>query len=310
MRLDEDPRMSRLRLAAPPRSLDPDELPPGLADLPTPPERLFAVGTVPEARAIAIVGTRAADPEQLAFTRRLAAELAEAQLVVVSGGALGIDAAAHRGALDVDGVTVAVLASSLVHAYPPEHVALFEQIAKRGALLCEHEDVPAHRGRFLERNRLVAAMTDATVVVQAPVQSGALSTAAIARQLGRHVLAVPSAPWDLRSAGSTALLASGARVCRGVRDVLDALELAPPEPRRRAPRSRPREVHQPVPTVELHFDGDAAHLHAALTATPAHRDELALRTGLDVPRLQRALLELLLAGAATEHPDGRIVRLR
>jgi DNA processing protein len=304
--------MSRLRFSAPPRSLDPDELPTGLADLPAPPERLFVVGSMPEARAVAIVGTRAADPEQLAFTRRLAAELAGAGIVVVSGGALGIDAAAHRGALDVDGITVAVLASSLVHAYPPEHVALFEQIAERGALLCEHEDVPAQRGRFLQRNRLVAAMTDATVVVQAPVQSGALSTAAIARQLGRHVLAVPSAPWDLRSAGSTALLAAGARVCRGARDVLDALELAPPEPRpTRARRSRPREVHEQAPTVvALHFEGDAAHLHAALTATPAHRDELALRTGLDVPRLQRALLELLLAGAATEHPDGRIVRLR
>jgi DNA processing protein len=302
--------MSRLRFAAPPRLLDPDELPTGLADLPAPPERLFVVGSMPEARAVAIVGTRAADPEQLAFTRRLAAELAGAGIVVVSGGALGIDAAAHRGALDVDGITVAVLASSLVHAYPPEHATLFEQIATRGALLCEHEDVPAHRGRFLQRNRLVAAMTDATVVVQAPVQSGALSTAAIARQLGRHVLAVPSAPWDLRSAGSTALLAAGARVCRGARDVLDALELAPPEPRLPR-RSRPREVQQRAPTVvALHFEGDAAHLHAALTATPAHRDELALRTGLDVPRLQRALLELLLAGAATEHPDGRIVRLR
>jgi len=302
--------MSRLRFAAPPRSLEPDEIPTGLADLPTPPERLFAVGTVPSARTVAIVGTRAADPEPLAFTRRLAAELVGAGLVVVSGGALGIDAAAHRGALDADGVTVAVLASSLVHAYPPEHVTLFEQIAKRGALLCEHEDVPAHRGRFLERNRLVAAMSDATVVVQAPVQSGALSTAAIARRLGRHVLAVPSAPWDLRSAGSTALVASGARVCRGAKDVLDALELGPPEPRARRTRRSPREVHEQPPSIELHFEGDAAHLHTCLTASPVHRDELALRTGLDVPRLQRALLELLLAGAASEHPDGRIVRRR
>lgn len=303
--------MSRLRFTTPPRLLELEERPPGLVDLPDPPERLFAVGAIPRARAVAIVGTRAADPEPLAFTRRLATELAEAGLVVVSGGALGIDAAAHRGALDVNGLTVAVLASSLVRAYPPEHAGLFEQIAERGALVCEHEHVPAHPGRFLERNRLVAAMTDATVVVQAPVQSGALSTAAIARRLGRHLLAVPSAPWDPRSAGSTALLATGARVCRGARDVLDALELAPPDPAPR--RVRPRRAREPderAPTIELRFEGDAAHLHAALTATPAHRDELALRTGLDVPRLQRALLELLLAGAATEHPDGRIVRLR
>lgn len=307
--------MTRLRFAMPVREVDPEAFPPGLADLPDPPSQLFVVGSLPdEGRAISIVGTRAADPEHLTFTRRLAADLVEAGLWVVSGGALGVDAAAHRGALEAGGRTVAVLASGLVHAYPPEHVALFEEIEASGAVICEYEDVTPHRGRFLERNRLVAAMSHATVVVQAPLRSGALSTAATARQLGRHLLTVPSAPWDLRSLGSTALLASGVRVCLSARHVLDALDLAPPAPverrARRARISKDTSTRDEAPVIGLTFEGDAALLHAALTATPAHRDELALRTGLDIPHLQRALLELMLAGAAIERPDGRIVRLR
>ncbi|MCB9614286.1 MAG: DNA-protecting protein DprA [Sandaracinus sp.] len=190
--------MTRLHLS--PRQLPHEGFPRGLHDLPDPPERLFVAGDLPGAGlSVAIVGTRAADPEPLRFAHRLAFDLTRAGVLVVSGGALGIDAAAHRGALDAGGPTVAVLASGLRRAYPPEHVSLFEQIAEQGALLCEYEDVKPHRGRFLERNRLVAAMCDAVVVVQAPDRSGALNTAATARTLGRLVFAVPAAPWDLRA---------------------------------------------------------------------------------------------------------------
>lgn len=306
--------MSRLRFAAPPQPLDLERFPKGLSELDHPPEALFVAGTWPTERpAVAVVGTRAADPEHRRFAHELAAELARAGVLVVSGGALGIDAAAHRGALEAGAETVAVLASGLVQAYPPEHAPLFEQIATQGAVVCEREDTTPHPGRFLERNRLVAAITRATVVVQAPARSGALSTAAIARQLGRWVLAVPSAPWDRRSAGSTALLTRGALACLGARQVLEVLERPLPDPVKT--KSAPKVARRmKAPTTKRapatpSFEGDTATLFAVLTATPTHRDELVARSGLDVPRMQRALLELVLAGAANEHPDGRVVRV-
>jgi DNA processing protein len=289
--------MSRLRFAAPPQPLDFDRFPKGLSELEHPPEALFVAGTWPTARpAVAVVGTRAADPEHRRFAHELAAELARAGVLVVSGGALGIDAAAHRGALEAGGETVAVLASGLVQAYPPEHAPLFEQIATQGAVVCEREDT-----------------TRATVVVQAPARSGALSTAAIARQLGRWVLAVPSAPWDRRSAGSTALLTRGALVCLGARQVLEVLDRPLPDPAKtksaaKVARRTKAPTAKRAPATPS-FEGDTATLFAALTATPTHRDELVERSGLDVPRMQRALLELVLAGAANEHPDGRVVRV-
>src|SRR5690606_22400838 len=150
-------------------------------------------------RSVAIVGTRTPDPEAAELARDLAYELGQAGCVVLSGGARGIDAAAHEGALDAGSPTVAVLATGLASAYPPTHGALFGRIANRGALLTESDDEAAPQAyRFLRRNALLAALAKVVVVVQAPIRSGALSTAAHARRLGRDLLAVPWAPFDVR----------------------------------------------------------------------------------------------------------------
>lgn len=193
-----------------------------LADLAEPPLWLRVAGRMlwPEP-IVAIVGTRHSDEEAERFTFQLAAELCDAGCTIVSGGAYGIDAAAHQGALEAAGCTVAVLATGLREAYPKHHGSLFGRIAEQGALLTESPDEQQlWPSLFLRRNRLIAALAEAVVVVQAPFKSGALSTAAWAKQLGRPLLTTPSAPWDPRGEGCLALLRQGATICTSARDVL------------------------------------------------------------------------------------------
>ncbi|MFW6023278.1 MAG: DNA-processing protein DprA, partial [Myxococcota bacterium] len=212
-----------LDLPAAPFEIGPAEprWPRELGDLRDPPPVLHVAGDPPPwPRAVAIVGTRRADDDALEFTHRLAGELARAGCTVLSGGARGIDAAAHEGALEQGGCTVAVLATGLQRAYPPQNAGLLAEVARRGALVSETADCEPHRGRFLGRNRLIAALARVVVVVQAPYKSGALSTAAHARRLGRPLLAVPASPWDIRGEGSLALLAQGAGICTRAPDVL------------------------------------------------------------------------------------------
>jgi DNA processing protein len=257
----------------------------------------FVGDSPPYAPSVAIVGTRKADPEALAFTRELATSLAAHGVIVVSGGALGIDAAAHEGALEA-GRTVAVLASGLARAYPPVHAGLFGRIARSGALVTTYDDDASPVAfRLLERNALIAALVSAVVVVQAPARSGALSTAASARALGRKVLAVPASPWDPKGAGNLELFGLGARPCTCASDVADALGLVLPRKTPATARSLPADVTP-----------DARQLHALLGTRPRHVDDLAAATGFDAPRVQRAVLSLLLMGLAEERPGGRYVR--
>lgn len=261
-------------------------------DLPDPPAQLFVAGTLPPEPRVAIVGTRRADRAAEEFARQLAAELAAAGVCVVSGGAAGIDAAAHRGALSA-GSTVAVLAGGVRKAFPAGHAGLFAKIARRGALVSEYDDGKNHGYRFLERNRLIAALAQATVVVQAPARSGALNTAKHCRGLGRALLVVPTSPWDVRGAGNLKLMPK-AKVCRNVEDVLEAL--GEPPPRRATPARAPP------------LGGDLGRLWSLLSAAPRHVDELCLEAGLDVATVQRLLLELAILGRAAER-HGRWVGL-
>jgi DNA processing protein len=281
----------------------------GLRDLQNPPARLYIAGTLPEpARCVAIVGTRRACPEARGFTRALAADLAARGWTVVSGGASGIDFEAHAGALEAGGQTVAFLGTPVEDPYPRQHMALFGQIAAQGCLLSEHARVdPVYQSSFLERNRLIAAMADLVVVVEAPFDSGAMSTAAHARRLARPVLAVPHAPWDPRGQGCLQLLAEGAKICRGAADVLS---LAPPKaglspPRAAGPTKKRKKHHGHKPT----FEGDEQLLVTALTPGPATVDELCEHTGLAAPRVQRAALMLMLSKVIQEIGGGRYARV-
>lgn len=185
--------------------------------------------------AVAIVGARRASPYGLEMARTLARGLARAGVTVVSGMALGIDSAAHAGALEGDGLTVAVLAGGADRAYPASKRALYRRIAERGMIVSEMPPgFVAHPWCFPARNRTIAGLAQLTVVVEATTGSGSLITAGIARDLGRDVAAVPGRVTSELAAGANALLFDGAALIRGAQDVLDLLfgagaRIAPPE---------------------------------------------------------------------------------
>jgi DNA processing protein len=278
--------------------------PKGLCDLSDPPLRLRIAGELPVfEKSVAIVGTRSADEEAVDFTRELAAQLCQAGFGVISGGAYGIDAAAHQGALDVSGRTIAILATGLKEAYPPHHGPLFGQIAQQGALVTEAEDgISPKPGLFLKRNRLIAAMARAVVVVQAPYRSGALSTARWAKCLNRPLLATPAAPWEPRGAGCLQLIRNGATICTSARDVIS---VCIPDSSPDATNSR---VLQKKACDFNAFDDDEEKVLRTLNRIPRHPDELSRKTGLPVFLVQRVLLTLLLHGIVEERNGGRYVR--
>jgi DNA processing protein len=275
-----------------------------LYDLPDPPAQLACLGSLPElTQAIAIVGTRACDAFALDFARRLGRELAQAGQVVVSGGAFGIDTAAHEGALEAGGCTVAILPSGVQKPYPGSNRRLFAQIAASGCLVSEHpEPIDALPARFLQRNRLIAALARVVVVVQAPFESGAMSTADWAKKLKRPIFGVPHAPWDQRGHGCLHLLAEGARICRTSKDVLT---LAAPAQAAALPESvrRPRKVRE-----IQGLDDDQRAVVRGLSKGPLDVDSLCQHSRLPAPRVQRAVLMLLLSGVIQEIGSGRYVR--
>lgn len=198
-----------------------------LHSLPVPPGCLWVMGRLPteRERLVAIVGSRAATGEGCARTRALAADLGGRSVAVVSGGAFGIDAAAHEGALAARTPTFAVLGCGTDIAYPDRHQDLFARIARAGGLLSEYPPgTPPRRGQFPARNRIIAALADTVVVTEAAMRSGALITARLAQELGRPLLALPGSP------GTDALIRRGqALPVASADDVLAALagELAP-----------------------------------------------------------------------------------
>ena len=179
----------------------------------------------PPAVAVSVVGARSATQYGEYMASEIAAGLEESGLAVVSGGAYGIDAAAHRGALAVRGQTIAVLAGGVDVPYPRSNHALFERILERGALVSEVMlGIQPLRHRFLVRNRLIAAWGAATVVVEARERSGALNTATQAGTLGRDVFAVPGPVTSAASAGCHRLIRDGAVLVTGAADVIESLQ--------------------------------------------------------------------------------------
>jgi DNA processing protein len=278
--------------------------PTALFDLPDCPAQIAYVGFLPELTpAVAIVGTRNCDGQAQRFTRQLAFELAQAGYVIVSGGALGIDTAAHEGALDAGGITVAVLATGLEKPYPTANRRLLERIVERGAVLTEQrQDVPGYASEFLARNRIIAALAQSLVVTQAPFESGAMSTATHAKKLGRPIFGVPHSPWEARGQGCLHLLLEGARICRTSSDVLT---LAAP----RAAQCGPKNVRRPRKAEEIQgLDEDQKAIVRALQKAPLDADELCEHSGLPAPRVQRAVLMLLLSKVIHEVGSGRYER--
>jgi DNA processing protein len=199
--------------------------PPLLAGTGDPPLGLYRQGRCDLSRpGIALVGTRRASAYGVGVARELAGGLARLGYCVVSGLALGIDAAAHEGALAAGGWTVAVLGTGLGVTYPPEHRELQRRVAQAGALLTEYPlGARPTRGSFVRRNRIVAGMSRAVVVIESPASGGAMITAAFARAEGRPLFAVPGRIDAPASAGCHQLIRGGARLLAGLDDLLEAL---------------------------------------------------------------------------------------
>jgi DNA processing protein len=247
--------------------------PDGLADLGDPPAALFSTAPdlawVGESPAVAVVGTRRPSPYGLEMAQTLGRELAAAGIVVVSGLALGIDAAAHRGALEAGGRPLAVLAGGPDVPYPARHRRLYEQVRDAGAVISEMGPRRrAYRWSFPARNRIMAGIAGMTVVVEAADPSGSLITAEFAGQLGRPVGAVPGRATSRMAAGSNALLRDGARVVCGAGDVLEELLGPAAHAREAEPRKAPGDppLRRLLDAVEGGHDLDAAASAAGLSA--------------------------------------------
>lgn len=248
---------------------------------------LWIRGELGEGTHVAIVGARRATSEGLARAGALASALAERGVVVVSGGAYGIDAAAHRGALAAGGKTIAVLGTGLDVAYPERHRELFEQVASTGALVTSFpEGTPPRRGNFVARNSIISGLSQVVVVVEAELRSGSLSTAHAAEVQGRPVGAVPGSP------GAAWLLARGAFPVRDADEVSRVLAGA-------TAASEPALA-----------DGSLeARLWSALPARGgAHAEDLADAIGLPVRAVLRTLTNLELSGLVVVAPGRRYLR--
>ncbi len=256
-----------------------DRYPPRLAQIADPPAALYVKGDLPDfTNSVAIVGTRRCSDYGFRTTLRLAEALAQAGAVVVSGGACGIDGAAHSGALEGGGPTVAVLGNGVDRVWPRGHEELFQRIAGQGALISEYPlGTPGTAWRFPRRNRIIAGLVRRVVVMESPLKGGSMHTARFAMEMGRELWALPGRIDEKLCQGSNRLLFEGAVPLVGLPEFLESfsglgqLELFP----------------QPVLEAEAQRVLDCLREQGDLTL-----DQLALQTGQSLAELQLWLVEL------------------
>ncbi len=325
--------------------------PPALLTMPDPPPLLYIKGRLDllQARAVAIVGSRSATPQGIDDARRFAHALSEAGLAIVSGLALGIDGAAHRGGLSGPGGTIAVIGTGADLVYPPLHHALAHEIALNGTIVSEWPlGTPARPANFPQRNRLIAGLTSGVLIVEAAMRSGSLITARLANEMGRDVFAIPGSIHAPQSRGCHRMIKQGAKLVETPEDILEEFgfavpavvaEASVPKPQRRE-KPRPAEDTSTEPAtsefaLELQdasgkvftargakpasaswasaslkpANPEAERLLDALGHSPATLEILAERTEMDGATLQSLLLQLELSGRIGALPGGRFTRL-
>jgi DNA processing protein len=271
-----------------------------LQEIPDTPPVLYYRGklraTLP---AVAIVGTRKPTAYGLSWAERLGKSLAQAGFLVVSGLASGIDTAAHRGALAVQGATAAILGCGVDRCYPSENLALYQQIREQGVIISEHPlRTPPATANFPRRNRIIAGMTQATLVIEAGERSGALITARLAVDYGREVFALPGQLDTPQAAGSLSLMNQGAQLILGIEDILQKLGAttfpAAPTP----PPSRPAPPRPELTSLEQ-------HVLAHVSPTPSTLEHLLQQTALGTGEIAATLLLLEVKGLVTQLPGLR-----
>lgn len=274
-----------------------DEYPILLKEIADPPPFFYLKGKLPPPGiSIAVVGSRRASQYGLAATRRLAAELAEQGVTIVSGLAMGVDAAAHRTALQSGGSTVGVLGCGIDIVYPSENRLLYREMEERGAIISEFppgtEPVAQN---FPRRNRIISGLSRGVLVVEAAEKSGSLITARFALEQGREVFAVPGGIDTRASRGGNSLIKQGAKLVETAADILGEL---------------PPQGELPLWAKESRFNlsPEEERLCALLGNAPLHIDEMTVRSGLTAPTVSAMLLRLELQGAVLQLP-GKIFAL-
>lgn len=254
---------------------------------------------------VAIVGTRKASGQGLELAGRIAYELASQGLAIVSGLAQGIDGAAHKGALEASGITIAVLGSSLEERFlfPGSHLRLAREIIETGgALVSEYEkNQPALRYHFVLRNRIISGLALGVVVVESPLKGGSLITAQFAKEQKRLVFAVPGSPFSNNARGANALIKQGAMLVENATDILEVLQ----KKKLFAPSSHTKKQH----TGKANSPEEKAILDA-LSQGQAHIDKLAQKTKVEVAKLLSTLLELELKGVIKNIGGGNYVVIK
>ena len=283
------------------------DYPRALLEMADPPMILYALGQtawlaqLEASTCIAMVGSRNPTPQGAQNAQAFAQALSAAGLTVVSGLALGIDGAAHEGALNGAApealATIAVVGTGLDRVYPKHHLALAHRIAQQGLILSEYPlGTPPLNANFPKRNRLIAGLSQATLVVEAALQSGSLITAKQALEQGKEVLAIPGSIHSAQSKGCHALIKQGAKLVESAQDVLEELRLP-----------------DPFQTPPLHAASDGPAVESDLLACmgfdPVHLDALQARCGLDTASLQTQLLDLELDGDVARLPGGLFQRI-
>jgi len=294
---------------------DPD-YPANLAAVSDPPAVLFVRGAL-ESRdlvSVAVVGSRFASMPGLTFTEKLCRELAEQGVTVVSGLAVGIDGAAHRGALKGNGRTLAALGCGLDMDYPRPNADLRERIPRSGALITEFPlGIPPAAGHFPLRNRIISGLSLGVVVVEAGERSGSLITARLALEQGREVFAVPGLARHHRSVGPHRLLRDGAKLVETVEDILE--EIRPlMRPSRNGKTAAPRRDEEegkgpePVPKALEETTSEEASIRDLLDHEPRHMDEICRALQWPVSRVMTVLLSMELKGMVKQLPGKYFVR--
>jgi DNA processing protein len=272
-----------------------------------PPILLYVKGTLTprDKNSVAIVGSRQTTHYGINVARKLGYQLAYVGVTVVSGGARGIDTAAHQGALNGKGRTIAVLGTGINIVFPPENAALFEKIAENGAVITQFPfNRNADKQSFPIRNRIVAGMTLGTVVVEANMTSGALITANFATEAGRQVFAVPGSIDSPRSKGCHDLIKKGAKLCEGVEDILSDFEYLFP------PSNRPPSAAETGVLPALELTEPEQLVYETLSHEDISIDDVIVRSNLPASAASVALLSLEMKKLVRQIPGRRYLRNR
>jgi len=301
-KLDPDAEMERLqRHSVQALTWEDSEYPPRLKETYDPPPMLYVKGKIlpVDERSIAVVGTRRASAYGREAASQLSADLARHGVTIVSGLARGIDAVAHRAALEAGGRTIAVLGNGLDTIYPPEHAQLSAQISEQGAVASEHPlGTRPEAKNFPRRNRILSGMTLGTLVVEAPEDSGAMWTVRHALEQNRDVFCVPGSIFSPASRGTNHLIQDGAKLVMDYEDILEELNLAGIG------------EQLPMPALFVPADDTEAKLLKSITYDPIHIDEVGRRSGLPMTMVSSTLALMELRGLVKQVGGMSYIRTR